>query len=300
MDNIDAYSSYAILGNCIRVFPPLIGIEPVRGGIVTGEIHCVSAASKTPDAFRPPNWETIARHESRLVWPGVAVGEVYSGTRAILKCSLDIPEMVRQGLVLNTLGGMMSYQRGASVLHASAVERDGKVIAICGPSGAGKSSLAAMFVSRGWSLVSDDTVSINADEMTLVGSGAGLKLDPSVIENVGIAVPGLAVLGEASRGRCMINPRHFGGFKESGKLVALVFVDGIGPTSCAELSCLEVIRRLMRNILPTRFGFLADSILLTQVGKIARDVVGVRLIRGDRDESFSEALEAVLEKIRSL
>lgn len=46
----------------------------------------------------------------------------------------------------------------ALVLHASAVELDGEVFAICGPSGGGKSTIAAALTLAGASIVSDDAL----------------------------------------------------------------------------------------------------------------------------------------------
>lgn len=58
--------------------------------------------------------------------------------------------------LLGTAWGVLCYQRGILLLHASVV-RDGKgARAFCGPSGAGKSSLAAALIERGYTLVSDD------------------------------------------------------------------------------------------------------------------------------------------------
>lgn len=45
---------------------------------------------------------------------------------------------------------------GLYCLHASAISKDDKVIAICGPSGAGKSTMSRMLSHLGWTHVADD------------------------------------------------------------------------------------------------------------------------------------------------
>src|SRR3546814_19936106 len=57
-------------------------------------------------------------------------------------------------------------QRRYLLLHASAVERDGRALLMTGMSGAGKSTLAALLGSRGWRLLGDD--------FALVDPGTGL------------------------------------------------------------------------------------------------------------------------------
>jgi HprK-related kinase A len=47
-------------------------------------------------------------------------------------------------------------QRRYLLLHASAVERDGKALLMTGMSGAGKSTLAALLMARGWRLMGDE------------------------------------------------------------------------------------------------------------------------------------------------
>jgi hypothetical protein len=69
--------------------------------------------------------------------------------------------------------------RGAPVLHASAVELDGKAVAFAGPTGAGKSTLAALACAAGGTLVTDDAARIEADEDVRVHRGpAELRLRP--------------------------------------------------------------------------------------------------------------------------
>ncbi len=72
-------------------------------------------------------------------------------------------------------GNMMALLlvlRGACVLHGSAVEVDGQAIAFVGPSGVGKTTSAALGMSAGHRLVSDDLVRLEPDGSVHVGATA--------------------------------------------------------------------------------------------------------------------------------
>lgn len=62
-------------------------------------------------------------------------------------------------------------------LHAAAVERDGRSVLIPGPSGAGKSSLAAWFVDKGFSFITDELV-LASSEGIIDGLARALVLKP--------------------------------------------------------------------------------------------------------------------------
>jgi hypothetical protein len=63
-----------------------------------------------------------------------------------------------------TLGGFLAwqlYERGILVLHASAVEVDGGVIAFTGNSGMGKSTMATLMCADGASMLADDVLRVD-------------------------------------------------------------------------------------------------------------------------------------------
>lgn len=66
-----------------------------------------------------------------------------------------------------TTGGMLAFQlylRGEAVLHASAVEDDGGVLAFVGYSGMGKSTMATLMCAEGAALVTDDVLRLDRTE----------------------------------------------------------------------------------------------------------------------------------------
>ncbi len=93
-----------------------------------------------------------ARPWRRLVRPAVMIGGDY-----MLPDALPLP--LAQGLLAAEMGmnlQMALAQRRYLLLHASAVERGGRVLLLSGVSGAGKSTLAALLMTRGWRLMGDE------------------------------------------------------------------------------------------------------------------------------------------------
>jgi hypothetical protein len=96
--------------------------------------------------------------------------------------------------------GILLHQREHIVLHASAIEVNGRAIAFCGPSGAGKSTLAAALGQRGYRLIADDICAITFSERMppiVHPDGRQLKLWAESIEKLELQ----DVQGEPVRGR---------------------------------------------------------------------------------------------------
>lgn len=95
--------------------------------------------------FAPRPWRRIVR-------PSVMIAGDYTIPDAA-------PLPLRLGLLAAEMGmnlQMALGQRRYLLLHAAAVERDGRALILTGVSGAGKSTLAALLMARGWRLMGDE------------------------------------------------------------------------------------------------------------------------------------------------
>jgi len=94
---------------------------------------------------------------------------------AAIDCS---PDMFRHFLVDQVVPMMLSVD--AVVLHASAVEVDGALVAFAGPGGSGKSTLALALARRGHEVASDDGLLLvtGRNGTTAVPAYAGIRLWP--------------------------------------------------------------------------------------------------------------------------
>ena len=65
--------------------------------------------------------------------------------------------------------GALAIQRGALVLHGTALERDGEAILLLGHPAAGKSTLAWCLIQEGWRLLSSELVAVGSDGIVQPG-----------------------------------------------------------------------------------------------------------------------------------
>jgi HprK-related kinase A len=88
----------------------------------------------------------------RIIRPSVGIGGDYMLPEAA-------PLPLRQGLLAAEMAMNLQMALGARrylLLHASAVERDGRALLMTGISGAGKSTLATLLAAKGWRFMGDE------------------------------------------------------------------------------------------------------------------------------------------------
>jgi hypothetical protein len=109
----------------------------------------------TTATFQGVNW-TANDAELLLRVPGVGRFLIREGREILYH--LDFGVKAREAVIflVGSAFGIALHQRRQFVLHASAVEVNGKAALFCGPSGAGKSTIAAALVKEGCSFVTDD------------------------------------------------------------------------------------------------------------------------------------------------
>jgi hypothetical protein len=150
----------------------------IRRGLVPDNLPDQTAAG--------PTWQ-VADKQFLLRIPDIARFLLNDGREIVFApesedAAADIPIFI-----LGTVFGILLHQREQIVLHASAVEVNGRAILFCGASGAGKSTLAAALAQRGYPLVTDDfcTLTIDGRAAPLVHpDGRQLKLWAQAIDRL--------------------------------------------------------------------------------------------------------------------
>jgi hypothetical protein len=170
---------------------------------------------------------------------------------------------------------MVLYQRGLTVLHASVIEVQGGAVACVGPIGAGKSSTAAAFYSRGYRILTDDNAAIElASGVPVVAAGYPyVKLFPSIAASLGFEKSSLESLHET---RSKIAGDVTKGFFECPVPLRTIYVlernQSPSPRAIIRLSPLQATMQLIRNAVPTRWGYRGEARQLQQCSAIANHV----------------------------
>jgi len=107
-----------------------------------------------------------------------------------------IPDAAPLPLALGLLAAEMGMnlqmalgQRRWLLLHAAAVERDGRALLMTGMSGAGKSTLAALLMARGWRLMGDEFALVDPATGLVHGFPRLVSLKNAAIAVVEAALP---------------------------------------------------------------------------------------------------------------
>jgi hypothetical protein len=144
-----------------------------------------------------PTWE-MAGETFLLRGPRLARFLITAGRAIVVEKEPGVTDHDAAAFVLGSAFGILLHQRGALVLHASAVARDGRTLVVCGASGAGKSTLAAALCRAGFAFVTDDICVIKPDASQrpmALPDGRRLKLWKESIDRLDLA----PLCGEAVR-----------------------------------------------------------------------------------------------------
>ncbi|MGX1096936.1 hypothetical protein [Amorphus sp. MBR-141] len=146
-------------------------------------------ASLEQAAHEGPNWSVDAR-SFLLDLPGIGRFMASEGSRLTVCPAPGVPVDDILVFATGTALSAILYQRGAMLLHGSAVVHDGRAFVFCGPSGAGKSTLSGALWRAGCSFLSDDLCSVTqaADGTPLIEpDGRTLRLYRDSIDRLKLA-----------------------------------------------------------------------------------------------------------------
>lgn len=136
-----------------------------------------------------PNWQS-APPSFLVEVPGVVRFLVTSGTDIVVEPVAGVALDDAAIFIIGTATAIALYQRGALLLHASAVASNGNVFAFSGASGAGKSTLAALLcLHGGCEIVSDDVSALDLGGAfpVLQADGRRFRLWEDVIDWMDVA-----------------------------------------------------------------------------------------------------------------
>lgn len=163
-------SDYLAFGLRIRSTIDIPGAIVAAAG--TPDLTIDFGAVTVPEggATLPPY--TLAGDGFAFEMPGLARYHHEAGTITIDPLPGADPEMVAAMLIATMLPATI-WARGGFMLHAAAAipPGGGHALAIAGPSGSGKSTLLARMVADGWTVVAEDSVSLDHKDGSVFAAG---------------------------------------------------------------------------------------------------------------------------------
>jgi len=143
------------------------------------DIRLGSTPSFLPHAASPQSGLQCQGERALLTVEGVARFLIEGVSSITVEPHPGTPHETVRLFLLGSAMGVIAMRRGMLLLHANAVNLNGRAFAFLGHSGAGKSTLAGQFAKSGYSLLSDDVCALRVmqDQAPVAWPGvARLKL----------------------------------------------------------------------------------------------------------------------------
>jgi hypothetical protein len=151
--------------------------------------------------------------EAYLRWSGIATLLAKDGTTLIVEPGSDnIDPQLLNLYILSEALGIILYQKGLFLLHASAIKIGEQVVIFAGTPGAGKSTTAAAFAQCGYTVLADDMVAMSLDsagKIMVYPAFSQIKIWPSAVKGLGYNPSSLPPLFSGSRKRVIIQKDNF-------------------------------------------------------------------------------------------
>jgi hypothetical protein len=236
-----------------------------------------------------------------LLWlhvPEVARFLVSGGDSIIIEPEGNADEDSIRVFLLGSVIGALLFQRGYLVLHGNAIRIGDQCMVSVGHSGAGKSTLAAGFTQRGYEILADDVVPVNADCLALSGFPR-IKLWQDTASRLGIDT---APLRRIRPGMEKFNyPLHdcFAGRPLPIRWIYVLESDHLPETRFEPIRGMARFQRLRSNTYRVRFleGMALKAEHLQLCGRLAGRIWLTRVTRPEHGFGLDALVDRILADI---
>jgi hypothetical protein len=257
-------------------------------------------ADARPIPCDAPHWAWAAHEEIVLYWRQVGTFLIRKGQEIIIDPDSAAPAERVRLFLLGAAMGVLLYQRGLLVFHASAVALKHGAIAFLGSKGAGKSTITAALHMRGHSMIADDVMAIDFAEgrPKVLPGFPQIKLWPDALASIGHKAEAFPRLQPNWEKR---DYRVTSGFSEKPLSVQALFVLDHGPQLVIEpLPASQALLGLLPHWYCVRFGTevlqqLDYGTHFLQCARLARCVPVYRLSRPRSISALSEVAQLLEE-----
>jgi hypothetical protein len=245
-----------------------------------------------------PQWRfRVTPEEAILPFKDVGVFVVRGGREIHVMPAPGADDDLIRLYIVGTIMAALLYQRGLLVLHASAVEVKGGVIAFLGASGWGKSSIAAALYARGHGLVADDVAAVDLSKATstVIPALPQIKLNPEVASSLGYERESLCLLHPLEEKRGL---RLTHGFAHRPLPLRRVYVLAKDTAYAIEpIRPSEAMVELVRHSYPTRLLQPGGPSHFRQCARLVKDIPIYRLKRSSAIAALPDLAQLVEEHL---
>jgi hypothetical protein len=180
--------AYHAFGLTIRSDVPLAELAPAETSLERREL--LVRTGKVPAGWQAPDIDPFFQFTPDgdiLRWNAVGAFHLTGNDTIVVQPAENADLRLISFPLLGPVLALYLHRSGRLVLHASAVDVEGRAFVVLGDKGAGKSTLAGALVSNGHRLLSDDLVVVTRDKDggLFVEAAAGqLKLYPDSLNAV--------------------------------------------------------------------------------------------------------------------
>jgi hypothetical protein len=235
--------------------------------------------------------EAIIHHEKAgIFW-------IRDGKEVIIVFKPDTEESHTRLYLVGTIMGIVLYQKGLLVLHASAIEVEGQAVAFSANSGCGKSSTAAAFQTFGHRFLTDDVLGIDLtdDVPTVFPAFPQLKLASEVAEVLGHEKESLFVLDSHEEKKGLRVTNKF--MHTPLPLKCIYLLTKSDSINIETVSAHEALMELIRQTLPTRWLSPGGTLHFQQSTELTKRVPIYRLNRSDDLSSIKDIVTVVKQHL---
>jgi hypothetical protein len=203
----------------------------------------------------PGGWEIASPEKAYFIWENVGTFMVKGGKEIIIDPARGVAAEVLRLIILGQAMAVLLHQRGYLILHASAIEVEGGVVAFLGASGSGKSAMIAALNSLGYGLVADDVVAVDMDN-------TGEPLVFSAMPQIKLWPETAAIFGDGPEELPRVHPqlekralRRIPGFKQTCYPLRLLYVIAEGTRTDPEFEPIPLQEALLELV---RYSYILN------------------------------------------
>ncbi len=280
------FTSEILLPECSEAIGQETDFSIVVGDFVSPPFEQTNIHRKGINAWSAADGEdTLLLH-----WEGIATYRATGGKLLELKIHTSDPEELSLFTISEALG-LILFQKGDYLLHASAIKVGDEAWVFMGPPGAGKSTTSAAFVKAGCPVLSDDMSAIRFDDAGVAWVYPGfaqLKVWEKTVKGLGYDT---TTLSRVNEGLNKFFLEGSGGFSlEPVPLGRLYFLhQNLGQTIARKLQAMELPAETLRHF-PLANQFLSEKVLQRLFAQSLQCVLTAQAFTTPRPEGF-EALE---------